>query len=192
MEEHGAVGVGVEAETGDLAAFDLEVVLAAELRLDTQPPEPGRHRRRELLDDLPRSPAGWRPVQVGDSQLAGAHDDRAATGGSAVHLGPGPAAGGHVDLGLQVLIAADEGAVVPIAVQAQGGRAVRFAPGVPAHQRFVERESLGRTDAVVGQQPPGSVHGATCTVASSPSAIPLQASEQQDSNSRGVKPRDLA
>ena len=111
----------------------------------------GDERGRELLDDLPGTLAGPCPVHVGDSQLAGSHDDRAAAREPAADLGAGTAAGGQVDLGLQVLVPADQGAVIAIAVEPQCRRAVRFALCVPAHQRFVQRESLGRPGAVVGQ-----------------------------------------
>ena len=130
-------------------------------RNNTQLSQPGRERGGKLLDDLPGTLAGRCPVHVGDTQLTGSHDDRAAAGGPPADLRAGAAAGGQVDLGGQVLVPADEGAVTAIAVKPQRRWAVGFAPCVPAHQCLVQRESLGGSGAVIGQQPPRPAHRAT-------------------------------
>ena len=161
MEEHGVSRVDIKPEARDLSAADLQVVLAMEARDDAQPSQAGGERGREVLDDLPRPLAGRCPIHVGDAQLARSHDDRPAAGEPAADLGTGAAAGGQVDLGRQALVPADQGAMVAIAVEPQRRRAVGFAPRVPAHQRLIQRESLGGSGTVVGQQPPRRAHLAT-------------------------------
>ena len=120
MEEHRSCRIDIEPEAGDLAATDLQVVLAAEARSNPQPGAAVDERGRDLPDRLPRPLAGPRPVHVGDPQLAGSHDDRATAREPAADLGAGTAAGGQVDLGLKGLVAADQGAMIAIAVEPQG------------------------------------------------------------------------
>src|SRR5205823_12610298 len=107
---------------------------------------------------------------------------------------PGPAAGVEIDLGLEVLVAPDEGAMTAVGVEPQCRRPIGVGvAGVAGQHRLVEGEAGGGLDAVADQQPPARglggaprndrVHPGTpwesCTSDQASPSSPVQVSEQQ-------------
>ena len=180
VEQEPAAGLQVQAEAGDLAAVDGEVVLAGEGGLDAELGQAGHDPLGVLGEQRPGVHLGRGPGGDGHAELAGAHDDGAAAGRPPRVPRPGAAAGVEVDLGLEVLVPADEGAVAPVGVEPQRRWPARIGvAGVAGQHRLVEGEAGGGLDAVVGQQPPLLVHGDTCTSDQASPSSPVQVREQQ-------------
>ena len=90
-------------------------------------------------EQLPGVRVGRCPGGDGHAELAGAHHDGPAAGGPAGAVGARAPAGVEVDLGVEVLVAADEGAVAPVGVEPQRRRPGRVAVAGVAGQHAPRR-----------------------------------------------------
>ncbi len=157
VEQQAAVLVEVQPEPGDLAAADLEVVLAAEGGLDPEPLQARDHPVGALPQDVAGGALHGRAGRHRDAELSGPHDDRAAAGEATPHLDPHVVTRVAVDLGAETLVTTDERAVRAVAVQAHDRPGLRPAAAVESVQQgLVEREAVGGPGPVVLEQTPGA------------------------------------
>ena len=194
VEEHRPGRVDVESEAGDLAAADLEVVLAVEARRDAKLRQARQRGRPRASRSISRGrSAGRCPVHVGDAELARSHDDGPAAGEPTADLGPGAAAGRP---GRPRPRGSGSGRPGRSGCGSCKAAASAGAPGSSRAYRPIRASSSASPSAAptpsAASSRHASAHPATCSLVEPLSWASFQVSEQQYSNSRGSRPRDLA